>query len=117
MWFELRGDARLGRCATEGCGGQPTWRLEANGTGSNFCSGCKGQIMSWKSIKTAPKNKTILLWAATDIGESGEIKNWHMDTGYWSSGAECWVWEGRQVRKYDVQPTHWMLLPDPPDQS
>lgn len=41
MWFELKGDKRLGRCATEGCGGQPTWRLEKNGVGSDYCSGCK----------------------------------------------------------------------------
>lgn len=41
MWFELKGDARLQRCATEGCGGQPTWRLECGGIGSNYCSGCK----------------------------------------------------------------------------
>lgn len=40
-WFELKGDSRLGRCDSEGCGGQPTWRLEANGVGSNYCSGCK----------------------------------------------------------------------------
>ncbi len=43
-WFELKGDARLGRCTTENCGGQPTWRLEAHGTGSNHCSGCKELI-------------------------------------------------------------------------
>lgn len=41
MWFNLKGDARLGRCATEGCGGQPTYRLEAWGIGSNYCSGCR----------------------------------------------------------------------------
>ena len=44
MWFRLTGDERLGRCAADGCGGQPTWRLEAGGVGSNYCSGCKGQI-------------------------------------------------------------------------
>lgn len=44
MWFNLTGDARLGRCATEGCGGQPTSRLEASGTGSNYCSGCRAKI-------------------------------------------------------------------------
>lgn len=43
-WFELRGDARLGRCATDGCGGQPTLRLEAGGVGSNYCSGCAFKI-------------------------------------------------------------------------
>lgn len=44
MWFELRGDERLGRCTSDGCGGQPTSRLEAGGIGSNFCSGCRAAI-------------------------------------------------------------------------
>lgn len=46
MWFALTGDARLGRCATDHCGGQPTWRLESGGVGSNYCSGCKEGIES-----------------------------------------------------------------------
>jgi hypothetical protein len=49
MWFELKGDERLKRCATEGCGGQPTWRLEHGGTGSNYCSGCKERIGRFQS--------------------------------------------------------------------
>lgn len=44
MWFKLGGDARLGRCASDNCGGQPTWRLEADGVGSNYCSGCREKI-------------------------------------------------------------------------
>jgi hypothetical protein len=44
MWFDLKGDERLGRCASEGCGGQPTFRLEASGVGSNYCSGCRAKI-------------------------------------------------------------------------
>lgn len=43
-WFKLFGDSRLGACATDGCGGQPTWRLEAGGVGSNYCSGCSARI-------------------------------------------------------------------------
>lgn len=43
-WFKLSGDERLGRCASEGCGGQPTSRLEAGGVGSNYCSGCRAKI-------------------------------------------------------------------------
>lgn len=43
-WFRLSGDARLGRCATEGCAGQPTWRLEAGGVGSNYCPACKAGV-------------------------------------------------------------------------
>ncbi len=43
-WFKLGGDSRLGACATDRCGGQTTWRLEADGVGSNYCSGCKEKI-------------------------------------------------------------------------
>ena len=49
-WFELRGDARLGRCATEGCGGQPTLRLEADGIGSDYCSGCAAKIRALSPV-------------------------------------------------------------------
>lgn len=45
MWFKLTGDARLGCCASENCGGQPTERLEADGVGSNYCTGCKERIV------------------------------------------------------------------------
>lgn len=44
-WFDLTGDARLGRCATENCGGQAVFRLEAGGVGSNYCSGCHSMIV------------------------------------------------------------------------
>jgi hypothetical protein len=44
MWFQLKGDERTQRCATERCGGQPTWRMESGGVGSNYCSGCKARI-------------------------------------------------------------------------
>lgn len=44
MWFERKGDARLGCCTSCDCLGQPTWRLEADGVGSNYCSGCKEKI-------------------------------------------------------------------------
>lgn len=45
MWFELKGDERIThRCATKGCCGQATWRLEVDGYGSVYCSGCKAKI-------------------------------------------------------------------------
>jgi hypothetical protein len=72
-------------------------------------------FLRWETIDTAPKMKNLLLWAATDISDDGEVKNWKMETGYWNIGAECWVWGGIQLRKYDVQPTHYMLLPPAPD--
>jgi hypothetical protein len=43
-WFELSGDMRLGECASEGCGQQPTYRLETGGIGANYCSACRAKI-------------------------------------------------------------------------
>lgn len=55
MWFPLKGDARLTRrCATEGCGGQPTWRLEAGGVGSDYCPGCKAKIEMLRIVRENP---------------------------------------------------------------
>ncbi len=74
----------------------------------------------WRPIETAPKMKTLLLWAVTDIGEDGEIKNWKMATGSWHTGYENdatrtpWEWGGRQLMKYEIQPTHWQPLPAAP---
>jgi hypothetical protein len=54
MWFQLAGDERIAqRCASEDCGGQPTWRLESGGIGSNYCSGCKSKIDARKVIVRA----------------------------------------------------------------
>lgn len=50
MWFELKGDERLKSCASENCGGQSTWRLEADGNGSNYCSGCKARIDQFADV-------------------------------------------------------------------
>lgn len=50
MWFALTGDERLQtRCATENCPGAPTWRLEAEGVGSNYCSGCHARIIAMQT--------------------------------------------------------------------
>lgn len=70
--------------------------------------------MSWQPIETAPRMRIILLWAVTDISDAGEIKNWKMATGHYSDGDEGWEWDGRVLQPYDVQPTHWQPLPDPP---
>lgn len=44
-WLRLTGDERITRrCASEGCAGQPTWRLEEDGLGSDYCSGCRMRI-------------------------------------------------------------------------
>lgn len=52
-WFDLKGDARLGRCATESCGGQPTLRMEGGGVGANYCSGCAEKIRTMTDTSKA----------------------------------------------------------------
>lgn len=78
----------------------------------------------WQPIETAPKMRTIPLFAVTDIAEDGTVRNWKMATGSWYTGYEDersiaqnytpWEWGSRQLKTYDVQPTHWMPLPAPP---
>lgn len=53
-WFALSGDARLEACATDACGGQPMYRLEAGGVGSNYCSGCTERIKALSAL-TSPQ--------------------------------------------------------------
>lgn len=70
----------------------------------------------WRPIESAPEMRTVLLWAATDRGADGKITNWKMATGSYHTGYDAWEWEGRILQSYDVQPTHWMSLPDPPQE-
>ena len=71
-------------------------------------------MSKWQLIETAPKQKVILLFAVT----SSDPENWKMDTGHWLDGFRgepgYWIWEGRKLAAYEIQPTHWMPLPEPP---
>lgn len=69
---------------------------------------------AWQPIETAPKMKNILLFAVTDVREDGAVGNWKMATGAWIEGHKAWEWAGRVLKAYDIQPTYWCQLPDPP---
>lgn len=81
-------------------------------------------MSTWQPIATAPKMQTILLFAVTDTAPDGRVLNWKMATGSWHEGYEDerskargltpWQWDGHQLRVYELHPTHWMPLPDPP---
>lgn len=77
--------------------------------------------LTWHPIETAPKMRTVLLFAVTDVGEDGTPKNHHTGTGFWHQAYENhermtpWNWGGYQLTKGDVQPTHWTPLPAPPN--
>lgn len=85
--------------------------------------------MTWQPIETAPKGRTLLLFAVTEVADNGSVLNWKMATGSWREGytdnesKKCgytpWRWDGHQLKNYEHQPTHWMPLPEPPagDQS
>jgi hypothetical protein len=68
MWFNLRGDQRLSRCATEGCSGQPTFRLEAYGVGSNYCSGCRDKIDPYSTCEKPADSARLGDKAQGDVG-------------------------------------------------
>lgn len=81
-------------------------------------------MSDWQPIDTAPKMRTILLFAVSDVAEDGTVRNWKMATGFYHTGYEDalskgrgfspWEWDGRQLRVYELHPTHWMPLPDAP---
>ena len=62
--------------------------------------------MEWQPIETAPKDRPILLaaWVAAGPYYVLEVGWWEEDGGHWAFGSEG-------------DPTHWMTLPSPPDQS
>jgi hypothetical protein len=77
-------------------------------------------MTDWQPIETAPKMKTILLFAITDVAEDGRVRNWKMETGFYHTGFTSddgrspWNWGGRNLAVWDAPPTHWMPLPEPP---
>lgn len=58
--------------------------------------------MTWLSIETAPKDRTILVYAPGEQGLDPIICacRWHDDAGFYVD----------ELRS----PTHWMPLPEPP---
>lgn len=79
---------------------------------------------TWQPIETCPKMRTVLLFAVTDVGPEGRVRNWKTATGSFHEGYDDersrergftpWTWDGHQLKAYEVQPTHWMPLPAPP---
>lgn len=74
----------------------------------------------WRAIETAPLNKQILMWAATDVADNGAIKNWKLDAGYiidqsqHGGSAREYSWPHR-LAIYEIEPTHWQPIPNVPD--
>lgn len=83
-----------------------------------------GIVLRWETIDTAPKMRTILLFAVSDVADDGTVLNWKMATGSYHTGYDDersreqgyspWEWDGHQLMDYQLQPTHWMPLPKGP---
>ena len=65
---------------------------ELNGEGVPLCK------LQWQPIETAPKDKVLLLYAAS-----------YIEIGWWDEDEENW-W-ARHATEYPSRPTHWMPLP------
>lgn len=81
--------------------------------------------MKWRPIETAPKDGTAVLlggrWKPFDILKGGE---WHQQIFRWGSyssanDAESEWWSdahiGVRSDHWNVEWTHWMPLPEPPE--
>jgi hypothetical protein len=86
--------------------------------------------MEWRPIETAPKrplrasrqsdhfptrNGEIIKHGPIIIVAFGYkgFEKWKSDVGYWSDYYKCWRFL-EDDGPNDVQPTHWMPLPEPP---
>jgi hypothetical protein len=62
------------------------------------------QIAGWQPIETAPKDgRSVLIFVA------GEVSLAHYSGSHWYDD------EGMRADEY-FEPTHWMTLPDPPNE-
>ncbi len=75
-------------------------------------------MSGWQPIETAPKDGTpILVYCrfekivVADWGESSVWSNRKTGQGMEWCYSEC---EGEYNSRYTCEPTHWMLLPEPP---
>ena len=71
------------------------------------------EAAAWQPIETAPVMTTVILFALTEP-MSAARRNWHIGSGFYHESEGCWWWEGRALKSYDWQPTHWQPLPTPP---
>jgi hypothetical protein len=79
-------------------------------------------VGDWQPIETAPKGDNpkdasgpaILVAAKAWLGDP----LLHVGEAYWYAGGECWMWANLDSEYGDaIYPTHWMPLPEPPQQE
>ncbi len=69
-------------------------------------------MCEWQPIETAPKNTDVLVYVLDGYEKMG-VAMFHT---YAYKDGGWWQWEHEyQVR--EIVPTHWMPLPDPPQEE
>lgn len=76
---------------------------------------------TWYDIESAPKDRAILLWwpGAKAVREGCYSDK---EARFFNTGNQHW-WRGTRLvrsaylRGFDIEPTQWMPLPQPPDQK
>ncbi len=68
------------------------------------------QLLRWHPIETAPKQRVLLLFGYYEDG------NWKKSTGSIHPDGSI-EWDGMFLKPYDLQPTHWMHLPESPQKE
>lgn len=72
------------------------------------------EVQNWQPIETAPKDKLILLWGRYWSDGQGWFNQPLM--GHWVEVRDRWE-AVSAVGWFGVRPTHWMLLPEPPQEE
>ena len=68
----------------------------------------------WQPIKSAPKDRRLLLFGLMCQHEGLRIDGPEVFTGYWDNIDSAWCGSGSTVEGPFYVPTHWRPLPDPP---
>lgn len=66
--------------------------------------------MKWQPIEAAPKDVEILTYTPKEAVRIGVICGIHV--GYWSHVFDKWT---QSDMEWELAPTHWMPLPEPPE--
>ena len=67
-------------------------------------------MTGWQPIETAPDGSLLL--HCPDLGSELKIRMGHRCTYF---GQPAWTYDGASAHDFFVEPSHWMPLPDPPE--
>ncbi len=80
--------------------------------------------MKWQPIETAPKDGTAVLvmrndWPGSPTGHATECNGHNTYVAEWWGGENRWVCYMDMVQDpaCPITPTHWMPLPEPPQEG